>query len=75
MVRPTIPNSRPTASLLRRIGTTTPVVVGVYALSSMALGFGFANPVVDAVGLLSTTGGYLAGNAGIHHLTSSLDSV
>ena len=63
----------PQHSRLRRIVSTAPLVVGVYAMSSIALGYGFGNLAFDAVALSSTAGGFMVGAKGIKALTSQLD--
>ena len=73
MTRPTISQDRPQSHLIRRIGIRAPIVVAVYAASSVALGFGFANPLIDAVGLMSTAGGFAIGDMSIRSVTSHLD--
>jgi len=36
-----------------------PIIVATYAASSAVLGYGFANPVIDVLGLTSTAISYL----------------
>ncbi len=75
MARPTLPDSPPQVSLLRRVVSSTPIVLGVYALTALALGLDPVNPVVAAVGLAATGGGFAAGDIGIRSVTNSLDSL
>ena len=37
-----------------------PIILATYAASSVALGYGFANPLIDVLGLTSTSVSYLA---------------
>jgi hypothetical protein len=36
-----------------------PIIVATYAASSLVLGYGFANPLIDILGLASTAVSYL----------------
>ena len=55
-------------SFLRRMATRSPLVAGTWAIGSVMFGYGFANPVLDAVGFASTAAAYLATDVGIERL-------
>ena len=52
-------------AMVRRVAADTPIVVGAFLAGTVALGYGIANPLVDAVGLVATGTGYEATQAAI----------
>ena len=58
-------------SLLRRITSRSPIIVATYVAASVALGYGFASPLFDAVALAATGTSYLATEAGMSRLQRS----
>jgi hypothetical protein len=61
---PLDPTRRP-RSRLGRVAADAPVVAGAFLAGTVALGFGVANPVVDAVGLIATGAGFEATQAAV----------
>ncbi len=75
MARETITDAPPSTSLLKRIASRSPLVVGVYAVGSLALGYGFGNPGFDALALVATTGGYAIGDGAVRKLRSHVEGI
>ena len=67
--------SQPMRARLRHVAGQVPFVLGVYAATALALGFGFGNAAVDAVGVAATAGGFAAGDIGIRRATRYVDSL
>ena len=48
-----------------------PIILAIYAASSLALGYGFADPVIDVLGLITTAVSYLLTRRGVSRLLTS----
>ena len=65
MPRTPLETSHRLPAMLRRVAADTPIVVGAFLAGTVALGYGIANPLVDAVGLMATGTGFEATQAAI----------
>jgi hypothetical protein len=48
-----------------------PIILATYAASSLVLGYGFANPVIDGLGLISTAVTYLVTRKAVNRFLTS----
>jgi hypothetical protein len=68
---PQMPANQPPSRMDGAINA--PIILATYAASSVALGYGFANPLIDAAGLASTGVSYLATRRVVHRLLGGHD--
>lgn len=59
---------RPVRGRLRHVAAETPYVVGAFLAGTVAMGYGVAHPIIDAVGLAATGTGYAVTRGAIEAL-------